>query len=46
MTLEQIRNEIANNEFDLDYAQLGLNEKEWVNDEIHPNNFKTRSWFE
>jgi len=40
MTLEDVRNEISRNEFDLDYDQLGSNEKEWVNDEIHT------SWFE
>lgn len=40
MTLENVRNEIANNEFGLDYDQIGPNEKEWVNDEIHP------TWFE
>lgn len=42
MTLESVRDEIANNEFDLDYDQLGLNEKEWVNDEIHPSWYKRR----
>jgi hypothetical protein len=34
MTLEEIRNEISNREFDLDYDQLGPNEKEWVEDEM------------
>ncbi len=34
MTLEEIRNEISRREFDLDYDQLGPNEKEWVEDEM------------
>lgn len=43
MTLEDVRNEISRNEFGLDYDQLGSNEKEWVNDEIHPRLFSY--WF-
>ena len=29
-----IKDVIAQNEFGLDYDQLGSNEKEWVNDEL------------
>ena len=39
MNLEEIRDEIANSEFSMDYDQLGRGEKEWVNDEIDNQNF-------
>jgi len=32
------RDTIAQNEFGMDYDQLGSNEKEWVNDEIDNRN--------
>jgi len=32
------RDTIAQNEFGMDYEQLGPNEKEWVNDEIDNRN--------
>lgn len=31
---DSLEDEIANNEFGMDYSQLGPNEKEWVDDEI------------
>ena len=34
MDLEEIRDDIANSEFGMDYDQLGVLEKEWVDDEI------------
>ena len=34
-----IKDAIAQNEFGLDYDQLGPNEKEWVNDEIDNRNW-------
>ena len=39
MDLEEIRDDIANSEFGMDYCQLGTMEKEWVNDEIDNQNF-------
>ena len=33
-----IKDVIAQNEFEMDYDQLGPNEKEWVNDEIDNRN--------
>ncbi len=39
MNLEEIRDYIANNEFGMDYVQLGLSEKEWVDDEIDNRDF-------
>ena len=34
-----VKDVIAQNEFGLDYDQLGPNEKEWVNDEIDNRNW-------
>ena len=34
MNLEEIRDDIANSECGMDYNQLGVLEKEWVDDEI------------
>ncbi len=34
MTIEEIRNEISNSQFDLDYDELSPNQKEWVEDEM------------
>ncbi len=31
----ELLNEISQSEFGMDYQQLGVNEKEWVNDEIY-----------
>jgi len=39
MDLEEIRDDIANSEFGMDYVQLGTMEKEWVDDEIDNQNF-------
>ena len=39
MDLEEIRDYLANKEFDMEYNQLGAGEKEWVNDEIDNQNF-------
>ncbi len=39
MDLEEIRDDIANSEFGMDYCQLGTMEKEWVDDEIDNQNF-------
>jgi|11_taG_2_1085331.scaffolds.fasta_scaffold41718_2 hypothetical protein len=39
MNLEEIRDYIANSEFGMDYVQLGLSEKEWVDDEIDNRDF-------
>jgi hypothetical protein len=34
MDIMDLRDMIAQKEFDMDYDQLGPNEKEWVNDSI------------
>ena len=34
MNLEEIRDDIANSEFGMDYCQLGVLEKDWVDDEV------------
>ena len=34
MSSDQSRDDISNEEFGIDYAQLGVNEKEWVDDEL------------
>ena len=34
MNLEEIRDDIANSEFGMDYCQLGTMEQIWVDDEI------------
>jgi hypothetical protein len=34
MSLEEIKDYLANREFGMDYVQLGTMEKEWVDDEI------------
>ena len=35
-----VKDVIAQNEFGMDYDQLGPNEKEWVNDEIDNRNWQ------
>ena len=34
MNSDEIKDHLANNEFGMDYDQLGAMEKEWVDDEI------------